>query len=422
LTEFDWVFELGKTWIITDETASHGDFSITTPNIGYNESTKMEISVDIETGYVQFWYRTSTRAGRDYLRFFINDREIGSWSGTNEWTHFYALVERGINKFTWKYERGTIGGSDLNKVWIDQIGFPKIRGHVLYPPQDFTSMVVGRDITLTWETPFVSQMANFEPLTFLGYNLFINGIKQNAELLTTNNFQILHSVGGNLRLWVTAVYEEGESTDSDNIILRLPVAPPRNLKAELEGSGVRLTWDFDYIVTELFGFRVIRNGETITLPPNLPIENTFLDTDFPSTQNYTYQVRTIILIPLGISELSNEATIFVVDCGDCVEPVFVTELGNNYPNPFNPNTSIWFQVSGNLSHESVDIEQFVEIVVYNIRGQRVRTLVNNFHQPGEYMVVWNGRDDNGNPVGSGVYFYRMTAGDFQETRKMMLLK
>jgi hypothetical protein len=48
--------------------------------------------------------------------------------------------------------------------------------------------------------------------------------------------------------------------------------------------------------------------------------------------------------------------------------------------------------------------------------------VNDFHQAGEYMVVWNGRDDSNIPVASGIYFYRMTSGDFQETKKMILIK
>jgi len=60
--------------------------------------------------------------------------------------------------------------------------------------------------------------------------------------------------------------------------------------------------------------------------------------------------------------------------------------------------------------------------VYNIRGQKVRTLVNEFKEIGYHSVIWDGRDDNSKPVGSGIYFYRLNAGDFDKTRKMILLK
>jgi flagellar hook assembly protein FlgD len=64
----------------------------------------------------------------------------------------------------------------------------------------------------------------------------------------------------------------------------------------------------------------------------------------------------------------------------------------------------------------------VQINIYNIKGQKVRELVNGVYPPGEHKVVWNGKDDNGLAVGSGIYFYRMIAGEYAETRKMLLLK
>jgi len=64
----------------------------------------------------------------------------------------------------------------------------------------------------------------------------------------------------------------------------------------------------------------------------------------------------------------------------------------------------------------------VSIDIFNIRGQRVRSLIDEIHQHGEHSIVWNGRDDNGVSVGSGVYFYRMMAGEYQSVRRMMLIK
>jgi len=64
----------------------------------------------------------------------------------------------------------------------------------------------------------------------------------------------------------------------------------------------------------------------------------------------------------------------------------------------------------------------VELAVYNIRGQRVRTLLNEYRAAGKHEVVWQGRDDTGRPVASGVYFLRMKAPGYSSTSKMLLLK
>lgn len=88
-------------------------------------------------------------------------------------------------------------------------------------------------------------------------------------------------------------------------------------------------------------------------------------------------------------------------------------LRQNFPNPFNPSTTIAYQ----LSRASQ-----VVLSIYNIRGQRVRVLQNAFRQPGEHVVEWDGRNDAGQIVTSGVYFYQLQAENFRQRRKMVLLR
>jgi len=89
------------------------------------------------------------------------------------------------------------------------------------------------------------------------------------------------------------------------------------------------------------------------------------------------------------------------------------ELVGNYPNPFNPSTNIQYALPQRSE---------VVITIYNTIGQQVRTLLSETRSAGQHEVTWNGLDDAGQQVVSGIYFYRLQAADFVQTRKMMLLK
>ncbi len=88
-------------------------------------------------------------------------------------------------------------------------------------------------------------------------------------------------------------------------------------------------------------------------------------------------------------------------------------LEQNYPNPFNPKTNINF---------GVPKASFVNLSIFNTKGQKVKTLVNQNLEPSNYKISWNGIDAQGNTVSSGVYFYKLKAGNFQQTRKMLFVK
>ena len=94
-------------------------------------------------------------------------------------------------------------------------------------------------------------------------------------------------------------------------------------------------------------------------------------------------------------------------------PVLRFALHQNHPNPFNPATRISFDL---------DARARVLLVIYDISGARVRTLVDRDMNPGRYAEEWDGRNENGNTVASGVYFYRLVAGKQMMTRKMVLLR
>jgi len=185
--------------------------------------------------------------------------------------------------------------------------------------------------------------------------------------------------------------------------------PPRELVATPDFRSVRLNWLTPASAIPL-GYKVYRDGEAIT---GMLTALYYQDDDVTNGVEYTYYVTAVYADGL---EVASEPVTAVPGAGaelDEASVVYVTALGGNYPNPFNPETVISF---------SLGRSGFVNIDVYNVRGQRVRALVSEVYEAGVHSMVWNGCADDGRSVGSGVYFYRMVSGDYVGVKKMLLLK
>jgi len=92
-------------------------------------------------------------------------------------------------------------------------------------------------------------------------------------------------------------------------------------------------------------------------------------------------------------------------------PLF--KLNRNYPNPFNPTTTISFSLANKGK---------VELTIYNVKGQKVKTLCKGAMEAGEHSMIWNGKDNSNNPVSSGIYFYKLKSAGNESTHKMLLMK
>ena len=125
----------------------------------------------------------------------------------------------------------------------------------------------------------------------------------------------------------------------------------------------------------------------------------------------------IILLETGHSFCDEDANVLTSETGNLANdnPAQISEfrLGRNFPNPFNPETVIEYDVAK---------PGIVELTVYNMMGQEIAWLVNGYHTSDSYTVTWGGANANGEKVASGMYLYKMTAGDFIQTNKMLLLK
>jgi parallel beta-helix repeat protein len=110
---------------------------------------------------------------------------------------------------------------------------------------------------------------------------------------------------------------------------------------------------------------------------------------------------------------ANPALCAQTDSGGSNEHVTAYELGQNYPNPFNPTTTIVFDLRASA---------LVSLRVYDAGGRLVRVLIEERRDSGRNEITWDGKDDGRRDVASGVYFYRLMAGPFSETKKMVLLR
>ena len=132
-----------------------------------------------------------------------------------------------------------------------------------------------------------------------------------------------------------------------------------------------------------------------------------------SANNYQGQTVENVLVVANQTTTVNFVLIPGSGSDDPSAPVAKTELLGNYPNPFNPSTTISYALKDPVP---------VELVIYNLKGQKVKTLLRENQSSGRYQVIWNGKDEGDRPVGSGVYYYVMKAGAYQSMRKMLLVE
>jgi len=216
------------------------------------------------------------------------------------------------------------------------------------------------------------------------------------------------------------------------------------------GPGGTSSW------SQYFHFTVIQNG-TLN-PPSLitpvdsvnflPLTPTFDWTDVPGAATYRFQISTVsnfATIVLSASGLTNSGYVistsvlticmryywrvkafnssdssswsavrtFTTVCPTGVKQISSEipaeyKLYNNYPNPFNPSTNIKYQITNN---------KFTTLKIFDVLGREVKTLVNEFQKAGVYEVSFDATD-----LTSGIYFYRLQSGDFNEVKKMILIK
>lgn len=212
-----------------------------------------------------------------------------------------------------------------------------------------------------------------------------SGIVDTHDNVATNRFVEVHE-GGDLIDVVLITRFEGAALTDGGVELRW----------ELSGDG------------GVDGFRAYRSsdGDEVLLNDNSLIareERTYVDGTAESGTAYSY--RLAVVMQSGVERSSENVSV--------TTPILSTSLGQNFPNPFNPETEIHFELPS---------QDWVDLSVYDVAGSLVQVLVNRSLAAGRHVAIWKGTDLQGRRMPSGVYLYRIETATFRETKRMVLLK
>jgi len=271
------------------------------------------------------------------------------------------------------------------------------------PPQNLSAEISNyNDIELFWEVP---------TRNLIGYQIY-----RNEELLAeiTGDFLETYYLDpclpeDNYIYYIIAIYDEGYSDPSNAVEVELTLPVPQNLNviANDPNPNIILTWEEPEESRNFNGYKIYRNNEFLASDN----DTWYVDNNVPSG-TYSYYITAMY----GDYE-SSASNVEIVDhtgTGDnqIIEGAY---LFGNYPNPFNPNTTIRFMSSSSAEE--------LELKIYNDRGQLIKVF-NNFINCGSglYKINWDGKDLNNKSVSSGIYFYQLKSNNSIQRKKMVLLR
>ena len=296
------------------------------------------------------------------------------------------------------------------------------------PPSQINAVIEGFNVTISWQAP---EPQNYGTLSQYVLSRTDQLAQTTSWELDTNTMSYIDNGLLNHMVYVYNIKAYYTYEDQELNGASIPVeteeiwfgandmVSPQNLSVESSNGNLLFTWThsnlefvigYNFYYYETQDIHVLLNNDLI--PSNSPQWSIII----PADGLYTYAV-TAVYRSLHESE-SNNISIEIIE-GNVVSeddislPITETILKGNYPNPFNPSTII---------HFSLNTESNLRIDIYNIKGQKVTTLIDGNMKPGNYQVEWNGTDDNNRSVSSGIYFYRMTTSYYTAIKRMTLMK
>jgi len=261
--------------------------------------------------------------------------------------------------------------------------------HIYHDDLVFTATFSHKEIGETWKNRSIRFQVSNSGITHLWGNTGVSVLPSDASSVYPHNAaQTMQHNNRHITVWSMYPFEDDSEVTPDDIYMSI-----------LNSSGA-------YISNNPNGFVVINADKSQEIPQLSPnISNIITVAWKDGLSSGKEPIYGLYMQRVDVQAGSNI---------DITQPALKTLTSvANYPNPFNPETSITF----NLQSAAI-----VKIDIFNIRGQLVRTITDRLFDKGNNVVVWNGLDNVNKPVGSGVYFYRISVGDEMLSKKMLLLK
>lgn len=307
LNAFPWVTGGTLPWTVVNTGAYAGTYAAKSGNITHSQSSTMETTRILSTaGYVSFWYKVSSEASYDYLKFYIdgNIQNGSGWSGEIAWTQATYAVAAGTHVLKWEYMKDGSVDSGSNCAWIDNIIFPASTGPSVYnPPTNLAATASHAVVNLSWNAP-----ASGTPT---GYKIY-----KNSSLLTTVTALTYTDTavtdGTTYSYYIIAAYSGGNSDATATVTATPNAVAPTNLAAVAGNALVALSWTASTgrAAEEVFGssneraisgYKVYRNSAAITTVTG----TSYQDTGLTNGTTYSYYVTTVYANPAGESAASN---------------------------------------------------------------------------------------------------------------------
>jgi len=337
-----WEFPM-QEWLITDETAASGQYSAQSPDIDDSQETAIQLSMNISmAGQISFYGKVSSETNYDYLRFFIDNTEMGSWSGELGWQQYTFDVSEGDHTFVWKYTKdGSVShGSDC--AWIDNIQFPGASG------------------------------GGISPELMFNYNSFEETLPQGAVIVDTLD---ITNIGSGLVNYTISIENQTAEFVASDVVEGSVYTGHTNHIPIIFNSGTldEGTYTADMVISD--------DRSQTTIPLTLIVQNVAHDNGVIPAFNMLY---------------------------------------SNYPNPF--NLSSGSKDSATIIKFAMKEKSPVTLEIYNLKGQKVKTLLRKDMNAGIHKIVWNGTNQTGRKVASGLYLYRLQMKGYDKIRKMVVIK
>ena len=316
------------------------------------------------------------------------------------------------------------------------VGFIQIDGPDAYTPGSIVPLVSAYSGFQVKAKPIFTEV-NGAPVIYLhgssgtlGEMWVMEGIISD-QFVTTANIYPLFSPLGYWSAWALGDQDHPTNDPGDGLDLYLYNGGARFVDIEHDGSGS---------VTDINSYSVTKVYDLGTIYSNLEgLFNDFytypgMDLDNDGLRDLVASYKGSALDSLGTNSMAkNGFHVFLFEWGDStqslnldtafvglkIKPFTVItpedyQLAQNYPNPFNPETTIDF---------TLPINKAISLKIYNTLGQEVRTLIHNReYLEGPHSVKWDSKDNNGNPVASGIYIYKLIYGNFSQSKKMTLVR